>query len=272
MRRWTRMAFWVVATIVMLLLVGWLGLRVPPRPFSPVQSKADRLSVHAVPGSLPEPVERYARSVYGDQIPMITSAVISGRALLRLGGITFPARFRFVHQAGVAYRHYIEVTWFGIPVMRVNEYYLDAHARLELPFGVQEGPEVDQGARLALWAEAIWFPSVWLLHPDVRWQAVDDQTAVLLTPRSSGHDAFIVRFDPRDGRLTMLESMRYKAGHSHQTLWINEAGPVRVINGHRVPHTGAVTWMDEMRPWAVFTVESVVYNADVQAYLRQRGP
>ena len=64
-----------------------------------------------------------------------------GRGRLRLpskGGISFPARFRFTHHAGQGYRHYIEATMFGYPVMKINEYYLDGNARMELPVGVIE--------------------------------------------------------------------------------------------------------------------------------------
>jgi transposase InsO family protein len=53
-------------------------------------------------------VERFYRVIYGHQIPVIESAVISGRAQMRLFGITFPGCFRFTHIAGQDYRHYIE--------------------------------------------------------------------------------------------------------------------------------------------------------------------
>ena len=41
-----------------------------------------------------------------------------------MAGIAFPARFRFIHEAGRGYRHYIEATVFGLPLMKVNERYL----------------------------------------------------------------------------------------------------------------------------------------------------
>ena len=35
---------------------------------------------------------------------------------------------------------------------------------------------------------------------------------------------------------------------------------------------GTATWADEGTPWLVFLIEDAVYNADVSAYIHQRGP
>jgi hypothetical protein len=111
-------------------------------------------------------VDRYFRSVMGDQVPVINSAVITGRGRLRFSGLTFPARFRFTHKAGQGYRHYIEATWFGFPLLRVNEWYLDRRARLALPVGVVENePKVDMAANLSLWGESVRLPSILVADP-----------------------------------------------------------------------------------------------------------
>jgi hypothetical protein len=39
---------------------------------------------------------------------------------LRVAGVRLPWRFRLTHEAGMNYRHYIEVNFFGLPVMKVN--------------------------------------------------------------------------------------------------------------------------------------------------------
>jgi hypothetical protein len=70
-------------------------------------------------------VERFYRTLFGDRVPIIESAVISGRAKMRMFGVSLPGRFRFIHDAGVDYHQTIEVTLFGFPIMKVNEFYLD---------------------------------------------------------------------------------------------------------------------------------------------------
>jgi hypothetical protein len=72
--------------------------------------------------------------------------------------------------------------------------------------------------------------------------------------------------------LHFLESMRYKGTDSDgKTLWINEALEWDTIDGHTIPAVGAVTWFDEGTPWAVFTVEDVRYNVDVEDTIQQKG-
>lgn len=265
----------ILAGIVLALLVlGWVGLHITPGPFPAFpQRTAATLETVPLPQGLPAPVERFYRQLYGDTVPAINSAVLTGRGYLRVNGITFPARFRFTHSAEQGYRHYIEATWFGLPLLKVNEHFLEGKSRLELPFGVSEGPNVDQGANLALWAEAIWFPSIWTTDQRAHWEAVDADTALLVVPFGEHQQRFVVRFGPESGMLQLMESMRYKNPDSaSKTLWLNEALEWKSINGTTIPQVGAITWLDEGTPWAVFTIEDVVYNVDVQAYIRANGP
>ena len=255
----------VVLAIAGLVLLGWLGLLAKPSPFPPLEQTGTPPDTVPLPEGLPVPVERFFRELYGEEVPVIDSAVISGRGRLRIRGITFPARFRFTHQAGESYRHNIETTFFGLPLMKVKEQYVGGKARLELPFGVSEGPQVDQGANLALWAEAIWFPSIWVTDPRVAWEPVDEETTVLVVPYGEQEQRFVARFDPVTGMLRLFESMRYKGEESEQkTLWINEAAAWEELEGETVATRAQVTWFDEGTPWAVFDVEDIVYNVAVE--------
>jgi hypothetical protein len=265
--------FVVLAAVFALGLLVWLGLRIQPRSFARYGKPAGQVQSIPLPAGLPVPVERFYHAVYGDRIPVITSAVITGRATMRpVGPVSLPARFRFTHEAGKGYRHYIEATFFGIPVMRVNEWFLDGRGRLELPFGSDEGPKIDQGGNLGMWSESNWFPAIYLTDSRVRWEPVDDVTAMLVVPFGNEEERYLVRFDPKINLIDWMESMRYHNSQSEaKTLWMNKSVQWGRRDGRPFLTQGAAIWMDDGKPWATFTVEDIVYNADVAEYIRASG-
>lgn len=266
----------IAAVLIILFLLGWLGLQIKPRPFSPYSEKAPALKTIPLPEGLPAPVERFYQTVYGDEIPVIESAVAKGRAVIAPFGVKMPARFLFVHEAGKGYRHYFEATWFGLPIMKVNERYVDGKSLFELPGGapIDNDASTNQAANLAVWAEAAWFPSTWITDPRVRWEAVDDNTALLFVPFENQEENFVMRFNPETGMLDSMEAMRYRnAGpQAKKILWVTHNIEGAKIEGSKLDATGSATWMDQGKPWAIFTLEEMNYNVDVSTYIRQRGP
>lgn len=223
-----RRAGYVVVGAGVVATIAWVGLQVDPQP---------------LPAGLPASVEHFYTELYGAQIPVVDTAVITGRGEMRISGITFRARWRFSHITGQDYRHYIELTAFGSRLMAVNEWFLNGDARLELPFGVSEGPNIDE------------------------------TSARLMVPFEGQEEAFVVQFDPDTGLLERMESMRFKGNTDRQrTLWINEVLDWGEVDGHPVPLRTEITWGDEDSPWAHLHTESVIYNADLRAYVEAEGP
>jgi hypothetical protein len=268
----------IVAILVALLLLGWVGLQVNPAPFPNYSQTTGTLETLPLPTNLPAPVERFYQKVYGDKIPIITSAVMTGRATIQPvpGGPKFPARFRFTHEAGQNYRHYIEATLFGFPIMRVNETYLDGESRQEMPWGiVDNAPKANQAANLGMWAELMSVPSVYLTDSRVQWEAVDNTTALLVVPFENTQETFVVRFNPTTNLIDLMEVMRYKNSNEKaaKILWITKSleGKTVTTNGITVNAVGSATWLDDGKPWAKFTTEEMVLNVDVTDYVRAKG-
>ncbi len=272
---WSNAFRGTLLSLVMLvpLLLVW-GLRLQPQPFAAFPQPAQPLTAVPLPTDLPAPVARYYQTIMGDELPVVETAVITGRGTARFMGVTFPARLRFTHDAGHGYRHYIEATTFRYPVMQVNERYLDGQARMELPVGVIENePKVDMAANLGLWGESIWLPSIFLTDSRLRWEPIDDTAARLIVPFETVEDAFTVFFDSESGLIKQMEAMRYKdADAEEKTLWQLDIQEWGSYQGILVPSRATVTWADEGTPWLLIELDDIVYNADIDDYIRAKGP
>jgi hypothetical protein len=253
---------WINLVFLLVLAVVY-GFRIQPAPFQAYSATPGPVNTVPLPQGLPEPVERFYRQTYGDQVPVYHSPVISGRGTLRFMGVRMPARLRFVHQPDRGYRHYIETTFFGIPILKVNEQYLDGKSYFELPFGVIENePTQNSAANQGLWAEIIAYPAVYVTDPRVRWEAVDDNTAKMYIPFEAEEQYLTVRFDPQTGLIARIETMRYRDIKGGKILWWGE-----MIGNH-----WEITWEDEGSPWLIADIEEIVLNSDVSDFVAQKGP
>lgn len=266
----------LIAALVLIVLIGFFigfGIKHNPQPFRAFPDNSTELGTFPLPENLPQPVDRFYRAVYGENIPVIRSFILDGRGQVRFMGVTMPARMRFIHDAGKGYRHYIETTFWGIPVLNVNEHFLDGRSRLALPFGVTENePQVDEAANLGMWSETMMFPGVFLSTEGVRWEPIDADTARLFVPFGDAEDEFKVFFDPATGLIEKMETMRWKnAGDQERTLWQAQVIEWGTIKGWRMPVEFAAQWMDEDSPWLVAKIEDIVWNVDVSDYIQQEG-
>jgi hypothetical protein len=71
-----------------------------------------------------------------------------------------------------------------------------------------------------------------------------------------------------------MEAMRFReAGEGkHKILWITRNEPGPKIPGTVLSASGSATWLDQGKPWAIFTAEEVNYNVNVSEYIQQKGP
>ena len=252
--------------------VGWLGLQTEGQGFDVPAGGTRDLGKAALPLSLPEPVVRYAKASAPEGLPVVETALVMGKAKLTFNGLTFPARFKFYHDAGNAYYHHIQLLWFGLPVLPVHERYRDGAAEMALPMGeIVNEPKVNAAALMGLWAEAVWFPTTLLTDPRAHWTATGDQGTTLHVEGMAEEETFIVRFVSESGLMRDLTSLRYKQpGDPHRTLWFNEVLDWGTFNGVRVPSVAQIRWGNDA-PWAKWQVEQVLYNVDVSARLAAFG-
>lgn len=252
--------------------LGWLGTQVEGHGFEVPAGASRDLGKATFPTILPDAVTRYAKAVAPEGLPVVESALIIGKAKLTFNGLTFPARFKFYHDAGNSYYHHIQLLWFGFPVLTVHERYRDGAAEMALPMGeVVNNPQANAAALMGLWAEAVWFPSTLLTDRRTHWTATSDHSATLLVDGMAEEERFTVRFEPQSGLIRDLTSLRFKQPNDQQrTLWFNEVLRWDTVNGVSIPSVAQIRWGNDA-PWAKWQVEHVLYNIDVSARLAAFG-
>jgi hypothetical protein len=213
-----------------------------------------------LPPDLPEPARGHFRATLGERAPRIETAVVWGR--FNLNGLWFPMRFESYNVAGREFRRDMELAWFGAPVFRGYDAYLDGKGTLKITglFGLikvsGEGEKFDQGDNLAMWAEAPFTtPSALVLDPRIRWDPIDASSARLVVPFKGGEDSLRVAFDPETGLITRVFGMRFRDQEETKTPWHGESSERGTVHGIKVPHRPAGVWEDREGPYVILDLE-----------------
>jgi hypothetical protein len=259
----------VLAGLLALLGIVTLGFALNPRPFRPHPAPSQPGDPAPFRPGLPAPVERHFAGTIGETPQRIHSAVVWGRGRSCIRGVWIALRFKAWYRPGEAFYRRMELTFFRRPVLRGSERFLGGKGRFELGERVEEGAEIDQGELLALWAETVWMAPVFVHHPDVRWEAVDDQKARLVVPSGAGSDSLLAHFDPHTGRMTHLEGLRYSSSAEELELWRVDILSWKEAHGLQIPGEISVGWGAAGSPVSYWTVDGVAYNVHVEDQLAE---
>jgi hypothetical protein len=266
MNQFSKVIVGVAGGLAVLAGIGWVGLQVSPSDLPLPFDEPQDLGIVEIPTGLPAPVRRYFQVALGDQSPRIESLVVYGRARANFG-LWLPLRYRLVHRPGYDFERYMEVTWFGLPVLKAIDRYVDG-VGMTGPVGrAATGPAIDQGANMILWAEAPLMPSLWITDRRIRWEAVDDTTARLRFPFGDGEDELMVHFDPENGLVARMTALRYRDEVSGKIPWHVDFLSWQTVNGVKLPARIAVTWEDQGEPWSYWNLEDIYWNVDISKML-----
>lgn len=264
----------IIAVVAVLLSIGWLGFQIEPDSFPPHPDKMQDSGAVEVPPDLPEPVLRYYKTAAGSQVPVIKSAVVWGKAKLRINGIWMPVRFKAYYLPGQAFLRYLEVTWFGKTILRVSDSYMNGQGSMKIEglLNMREtGEKIDQGQNLAMWGEAVFTPSLAITDTRARWEAVDDETVRLVIPYGVQNDSLLYKFDKKTGLISNVSAQRYRGQEDKKTPWLIEFMEWKTFHSVKIPVRFAVIWENDVSPWSYWTVEGVEYNVDIADNLSVGG-
>jgi len=139
----------------------------------------------------------------------------------------------------------------GIAV-RVHDAYVAGEGLLHaavlamFPVAIQRGtPEVAEGELMRFLAESPWYPTALLPSQGVRWEAVDERTAVAHLRDGRVSTSLVFRF-ARNGLIESVRSdrrPRIVAGRVLPTPWLGRWSDWQWLNGVRIPTRGEVAWL-----------------------------
>jgi len=206
--------------------------------------------------SLPAPVQRYLRLVLRPGQPMIAAVRVRHAGTFNLSDssqrwVRFSSDQRVItRRPGFDWDARIAVMP-GIAV-RVHDAYIAGEGLLHaallamFPLAIQRGtPEMAEGELMRFLAESPWYPTVLLPGQGVRWEAMDDRSALATLTDGRVSASLTFRF-AMNGLLESVRSEergRLVAGVSIPTPWRGRWSEWMWLNGVRVPTSGEVAWM-----------------------------
>ena len=215
---------------------------------------------------LPPPVARFVDLSVNGPLGAINTVEMGCDAWMRRPWwLPVPLEIRMVHRLGVAFVHEIRIGRGRLSYPIGLDAFVDGRGAMIVGRSAQTGRTFDQGARIAMWGEALTFPASWIGRTDVGWESIDARTARFIVSSPDGDLPILVSFDPDTGLPTSCAADRYK-GRGPLTRWYGVwsdwvVGPEGVL----APRRMQVRWADEPHPWLTIRVARLAVNTAVDA-------
>ncbi|HZK51146.1 MAG TPA: DUF6544 family protein [Actinomycetota bacterium] len=201
-------------------------------------------------------------------VPRVDTHTMWSRPLMRRGPLPpLPLRMRSVSRVGESFVNDIEMVWYGHPVLRVIDAFVDGRGITKIGPKAVLGEEIDQGANLFLWSEAFFVPSAFREGSPVAAEQIAAEEIRLTVPFGSGHHEATVRF--ADGRPSRFSALRFKRIGHPKIWWHVDYSRWIIKEGIAVPRRIEVTWEDERRSWLSFDLDGFAANVEIEPRLRQ---
>jgi hypothetical protein len=224
---------------------------------------------------LPPPVQRYFRATLKDGAPIVAASTVRHEGMFNMSEGSeswkpFVSTQRVVtHRPGFVWDG--RISMFPGLTVHVHDAYLAGEGILHPSIGglvtlldLRGGGDVAQGELMRFFAEAAWYPTALLPSQGVRWEAVDDGSAMATLIDGGLTLTLLFRFSA-DGRMEGVRADargRTVAGRVIPTPWEGRWSNFVERDGMRVPLTGEVAWItpEGRRPYWRGTVTALRYE------------
>lgn len=205
---------------------------------------------------LPAPVQRYFRNALTAGQPIVTAATIEQSGRFNMGEAQdswkpFTSRQRIV-TARPGFVWNARIAFVPGLAVRVHDAYVAGAGRLHAAVAglltvadLKDTPDLAEGELMRFFAEAAWVPTALLPSQGVRWEVVDERSA--LATLADGAVSVTLTFGfAADGSMDSVRAEargRTVGGRVVPTPWEGRWSNMQPQGGMRVPMTGEVAWL-----------------------------
>lgn len=225
---------------------------------------------------LPEPVQRYFRTVFKDGQPLIAAVRVSHKGTFNMSETTEKWSAFTSTQLVIPQRPGFD--WDGRIAMMpgINVFVRDAYVSgegilhaallgLVTVADIRGTPEAAQGEQMRFFAEAAWYPTRLLPSQGVRWESIDNSTARATLKDGDTVVSLDFRFDEAGLIATVSAEARARTvkGGLVFAPWIGRFWDYEVRDGMRIPLSGEVAWQlpdGSLFPYWRGRIMNIVYD------------
>lgn len=259
----------IIGTLLLVLLLGKIIMRFKfKKQIAVLHEHTENILGHLYDSSLlyglPEPVQRYFKSVLKDGQPYISSVRLEHNGLFKTD-----LKKDYINITGEQYFSVLQpqFIWRGITTMftAIDSYIADKGSLKVFLLDIfkivdSKGSTLDEGELQRWMAESVWFPTNLLPSENVKWTKIDENSAKLSFCYKEISFHFIVTFNAV-GEITTIQTQRYMTDEKRET-WICKMSNYKEISGIRIPFSAEVIWRLSSGDYsyAKFKVQKIEYN------------
>jgi len=215
---------------------------------------------------LPDPVQRYFKSVLVENQPYINSVRLTHNGQFKTD---IHKNWRDIKGEQYFTTKVPSFIWQGkIGILSAKDMYLHDKGKLVVIFSNLfkiinvQGENYNQGELLRWLAESVWFPTNLLPSEHLKWHAVDDNSAKLTFSYKGMELYYIVSFNEND-HIYKLETKRIYKGDKLR-YWIGECYKYKELNGVKIPTIMKASWYLNKTEYnyALFNIKEIEYEVN----------
>jgi hypothetical protein len=200
--------------VVIFLLAGMIGFRIPAPLRWPDGSPSTEVQYHTLPAGLPQAARRWLSNTAGE-VAAPETLVAWGRGKIAsnlpiLGRIWLPLSWTMYLAPGSEFIIENRITWFGRRFIRGGEEFRQGRGEFLLGSQPIQAPYLDETERRLCWLYSIWLAPGSLLIKDgvVLSENRDGSLRILVSDVGKPDMEFSLYFEPSTGNLASISTMR----------------------------------------------------------------